>query len=239
MVSYHLDLRHISVGMDLSSLHRNSDRPAFYSGWICVSDCCLPLKGTAHRAVKDKDALKPAEVNTFVSSDLWRLQGLAGDFPLALGEPEFHVPSARGHLSGNDARKNLTDSQETSQWIAGEACTIKILEALLGSLLDNKYSIFFNWFDVGDRSQKLWFYMLSMSGLLRKYGVPSKFVASDLRRSCQVSCGCKHHSILRFCGKGLHQAWNSNLLCHGCPRLSHPHGAYSGKCFAWGKGDKM
>ena len=138
MVSHHLDLRDISIPMDLSNLHRNSDRPGFYSGWICVSDCCLPLKGTAHRAVKDKDALKPTEINTFVSSDLWRLQGLATDFPLALSEQEFHVPSVRGHLSGNDARRNLTDSQETSQWIAGESFAIKTLEALLGALLDNK-----------------------------------------------------------------------------------------------------
>eukprot|EP00434_Breviolum_minutum_P012504 symbB.v1.2.011016.t1/scaffold726.1/size168711/2 len=109
-------------------LHRNSERPALYNGWICVPDAFLPLKGTAHRAIKDAEAVKPSHINAFTDSELWRLQGLPVDnLPSAIPESEFNVPSARAHLSGNDARRNLTDAQETAQWVAGPCFTEKML----------------------------------------------------------------------------------------------------------------
>ena len=136
MVTYQMDLRPIFINADLSRLHRNSERPSLYSGWICVPDAFLPLKGTAHRAVKDSEAMKPSQINEFTDSDLWRLQGLPVDnLPTATPEAEFHVPSARAHLSGNDARRNLTDAQETAQWISGPAFTERMLESLLGPLV--------------------------------------------------------------------------------------------------------
>jgi len=136
MVSYQMDLRPIYINADLSRLHRNSERPALYNGWICVPDAFLPLKGTAHRAIKDAEAVKPSHINAFTDSELWRLQGLPVDnLPSAIPEAEFNVPSARAHLSGNDARRNLTDAQETAQWIAGPCFTEKMLASLLGPLV--------------------------------------------------------------------------------------------------------
>lgn len=129
-----MEMRPISIGADLSRLHRNSDRPAFYGGYITVPDTFLPLKGTAHRAVKDGDAVKPCQVNHFASSTLWKHQGLTGDFPSSIPEAEFRVPSQKSHLTANDSRRNLTDSQETAQWIAGPSFTEKLLNALLGQL---------------------------------------------------------------------------------------------------------
>lgn len=129
-----MEMRPISIGADLSRLHRNSDRPAFYGGYITVPDTFLPLKGTAHRAVKDGDAVKPCQVNHFTSSTLWKHQGLTGDFPSSIPEAEFRVPSQKSHLTANDSRRNLTDSQETAQWIAGPSFTEKLLNGLLGQL---------------------------------------------------------------------------------------------------------
>ena len=40
-------------------------------------------------------------------------------FRFAVGEQDFHIPSARSHLAGHDCRRNLTDAQETAQWVSG------------------------------------------------------------------------------------------------------------------------
>eukprot|EP00435_Cladocopium_sp_Y103_P038406 s2591_g10.t1 len=123
MSALHVELRNVYLGIDVGGLHGNSDRPGFYSAWIAVSDGFLPLKGTAHRAVRgDNEAIKPTAVNEFTSSSLWRLQGFADGFPTAVPAQEFHIPSARSHLAGHDCRRNLTDSQETAQWVSGEDC---------------------------------------------------------------------------------------------------------------------
>ena len=132
MASLHMELRNVHLGFDLGGLHRNSDRPGFYPAWISVADGFLPLKGTAHRAIRGDHEIKPAAVNEFTSSSLWRLQGFGDGFPVAVGEQDFHIPSARSHLAGHDCRRNLTDAQETAQWVSGEDCMVKILEGLLG-----------------------------------------------------------------------------------------------------------
>ena len=68
---------------------------------------------------------------------------------------EFNVPSARAHLSGNDARRNLTDAQETAQWVAGPCFTEKMLASLLGPLLFNYLELLL--IQVGQHPEILWF----------------------------------------------------------------------------------
>ena len=131
LTSLGLGLRDLNLGMDLTSLHRNSERPAYYRAWLCVAETALPLKGTGHRRNAHDEAVKGAQVCTHAASDLWRLQGFPHDtLPKAMGEADFHVPSARAHLTCNDARRNLTDAQETGQWVSGEAFFTTLLTSL-------------------------------------------------------------------------------------------------------------
>ena len=75
-------------------------------------------------------------VNTFSNTDLWRLQGLPlSDAPRAVAESDFAVPSAKSFLCSADSRRNLTDIQETAQWIAGEDTFTKVLKAAFGFLV--------------------------------------------------------------------------------------------------------
>lgn len=129
-----MELRTINIGSDMAALHRNSERPAFFGGWLCVPDAHLPPKGAAYRAnKKDTEGVKSVDINDLTTSELWRLQGLVEDFPSALGEASFRVPSARSVLSANDARRNLSDLQETAQWIAGPTFGVRVLQSLLGA----------------------------------------------------------------------------------------------------------
>ncbi len=52
-------------------------------------------------------------------------------FPQALQEKDFVVPG-EGFIS-HDGRRNLTDLQETSQWLGGVSVAKGILEGLLGT----------------------------------------------------------------------------------------------------------
>ena len=125
--------------MDISSLHGNSERPGYYQAWLCVSDSALPLKGTGHRRNSHEDAPKDIAMSicTHTQSELWRLAGFQSEsLPKAVPEADFHVPSARAHLTCNDSRRNLTDAQETSQWVSGEAFWSKIFTSLWSVLLD-------------------------------------------------------------------------------------------------------
>ena len=68
----------------------------------------------------------------FCSSPLWLRQSLpAGAFPAALQERDFIVPNDSIHC--NDARRNFTDFQETSQWLGGVAVPKAILSNLCGA----------------------------------------------------------------------------------------------------------
>ena len=125
--------------MNISNLHGNSERPAYYQAWLCVSDSALPLKGTGHRRNSHEDAPKDIATSICIhtQSELWRLQGFQFDcLPKAVAEGDFHVPSARAHLTCNDARRNLTDIQETSQWVSGEEFWSKIFSSLWSALLN-------------------------------------------------------------------------------------------------------
>lgn len=118
-----LELRDLRVGLNMKQLHGNADRPAFYQGWLAVPDTMLPARGTGYRAQRGEDAkeMRAAVVNELTSSELWRLQGLVDPLPPALNEQDFHLPACKAFLQSNETRKNMTDLQETSQWIAGEA----------------------------------------------------------------------------------------------------------------------
>ena len=75
----------------------------------------------------------PSSQLRFCSSDLWTRQALApGNFPAALQEREFVVPGEQ--LLSHDGRRNLTDLQETAQWLGGVSVAKSILVALLGNL---------------------------------------------------------------------------------------------------------
>jgi len=131
-------LRNLQLGVDLSGLHGNSDRPGYYSAWFCVSDSHLPVKGTGHRRNAHDETPKNVSVCSFTSSEIWRLCGFpsGNPFPRALSENEFHVPSSRAHLTSNDSRRNLTDNQETSQWVSGEDIWSRVFSGLWSALFE-------------------------------------------------------------------------------------------------------
>ena len=129
-------LRDLWISLDLKDLHGNSDRPAHYQGWLAVAETALPLKGTWHRrSCNDGEGGKPVNVCSFTTSEMWKLQGFSCEnLPKAIPESAFTVPSQRAFFTGNDCRRNLTDQQETAQWITGEEVYARILESLLGIL---------------------------------------------------------------------------------------------------------
>lgn len=66
---------------------------------------------------------------------MWGRQALdPAGFPLAINEREFVVPG-EGILC-HDQRRNLTDQQETAQWLGGLHVPKAILTALLSSLVE-------------------------------------------------------------------------------------------------------
>ena len=64
----------------------------------------------------------------FCTSPLWCKQALQEPFPAAIEERDFVIPG--DGFSSNDARKNLTDLQETSQWLGGVQVPRMILAAM-------------------------------------------------------------------------------------------------------------
>ena len=138
MAQLGIALRDIRVAIDCSDLHGNAERPLFFQGWLAVSDSTLPAKGVGYRRNVNEDSKDVASVtvNSFSNTDLWRLQGLQlSDAPRAVPESEFAVPSAKSYLCSADSRRNLTDIQETAQWIAGEDTFTKVLKAAFGFLV--------------------------------------------------------------------------------------------------------
>ena len=55
---------------------------------------------------------------------------LPGSYPKAIQEKDFVVPGEG--FACHDGRRNLTDLQETSQWLGGSEVPKAILSALLG-----------------------------------------------------------------------------------------------------------
>ena len=145
MQQHKLEMRDVWVSLATSQLHGNADRPGYYQAWICAPDFMLPPRGTSHRAPKmsaeDATDMKATELNDFPSCDLWKLQGFPKDkVPTAVPENSFHVPMARAFLQSSGTRKNLTDSQESGQWLSGEAFWTAVLEGSLGILAHIMFS---------------------------------------------------------------------------------------------------
>lgn len=133
-----IGLRDLRVPIDCSGLHGNADRPLFFHGWLAVPDSTLPVKGVAYRRNINEDGrdMESVTVNSFAQGDLWRYQGLPLDsVPRAMAETEFAVPSPKSCFVSADTRRNLTDTQETAQWIAGQDVFQKILKAAFGPLV--------------------------------------------------------------------------------------------------------
>ena len=135
MAQNRLAMRSVTIAVDLGNIHGNSDRPMYYTAWLCIPDTCLGPRGAGHRANRkdEHESLKPTSLSDFASSDLFRLQGFPpNQVPQALNESDFSIPTCKTHLQCNDTRKNLTDHQETAQWVAGEAIFSQLLESVLG-----------------------------------------------------------------------------------------------------------
>ena len=136
-------LRDIRLGVDPGNLHGNSERPIYFQGWLCVADTTLPSKGTGHRRNRNDDSPQDAvHLNTFIQSNLWKFQGFSLDsMPQGLPEADFAVPSYKAQFQSHDTRRNLSDAQETSQWIAGvDVMTKLVSHASVGSLAFSCYS---------------------------------------------------------------------------------------------------
>ncbi|CAK9104214.1 Uncharacterized protein SCF082_LOCUS48644 [Durusdinium trenchii] len=120
-----------TLNLSLDDLHKNRELPSAYMCYLGVPDSTLPLKGTAHRSVRGAPEIEH-QVNLFCGSMLWQRQSLPTPFPGALSEKEFVVPGES--LLSNDTRRNLTDLQETSQWIGGGRVPTAILTALFSGV---------------------------------------------------------------------------------------------------------
>eukprot|EP00435_Cladocopium_sp_Y103_P029455 s2934_g7.t1 len=51
-----IEIRNFVVNLDMGEVHKNREFPGAYLCWLCVADSTLPNKGTAHRALRGKDA---------------------------------------------------------------------------------------------------------------------------------------------------------------------------------------
>lgn len=196
-----MELRDIHIGLDTSGLHGNSDRPSYYHGWLVAPDSMLPLRGAGHRAVKmspeEAKDLKACVINDFTSSELWKLQGFPpSSSPPALPEGQFHLPSAKSFLQSNDARKNMTDMQETAQWLSGEALWTQLLQSLLGSWA-LKIKLKFIYFSTILNSQTIFFAMI-IKKVLKLYHPLSKCSPLPLPRYPLEAGSCGSHNMLRW-----------------------------------------
>ncbi|CAK9010862.1 Uncharacterized protein SCF082_LOCUS10854 [Durusdinium trenchii] len=131
--AHKIELRSFTLNLNIDQLHKNRELPMGFVCYIGVLDSSLPLRGTAHRVVRGGVPEPESSVNVFCSSPLWLRQALpATAFPPALPEKEFVVPGEA--LLSHSERRNLTDLQETSQWLGGQAVPSAVLEHLCSHL---------------------------------------------------------------------------------------------------------
>lgn len=70
-INCRVEIRQFVTNLDLSDVHKSRELPSAYVCWLGVPDSTLPHKGTAHRALRGKDADPPPEkINTFPYS-IW------------------------------------------------------------------------------------------------------------------------------------------------------------------------
>lgn len=95
---------------------------------LCISDATLPSKGTGHKVSRVSEKVDPTSVNQWCSSPLWTRQTL-GARPKQLAESDYVTLSA---ATSHEGRRNLTDFQETAQWMGGKDLPACILQRLVG-----------------------------------------------------------------------------------------------------------
>lgn len=77
-----IELRLAVINMNTDDLHRNRECPSAYPIWLGVVDSTLPSKGTAHRALRGKDAEpNPERINVFLEKENLHVFGLTFGFP--------------------------------------------------------------------------------------------------------------------------------------------------------------
>lgn len=94
---HRVEVRPFVINLDCSSLHGNRECPMAYIAWVGVADSTLGSKGTAHRALRGKDAEPtPPRVNSFPDVSLeTRLLFVLWDFLTGLlCIPYHHVPAS-------------------------------------------------------------------------------------------------------------------------------------------------
>ena len=74
LLNHRIEFRSFFLPMDLGQLHHNREMPAGFTLYLCVSDCTLPAKGTAHRA--NRNAGKVLETCCSFVLKSWRLGSL-------------------------------------------------------------------------------------------------------------------------------------------------------------------
>ncbi|CAE6916132.1 unnamed protein product [Symbiodinium sp. CCMP2456] len=137
LIKHGLELRPFTLLLDNTQQHANRDLPSAYPGLLAVSDSALPSKGTGHRSNKTlamqaaNSKADKASINCFCFSRLWAQQITKPAVPIQ--ESSFVVPGA---LPTFESKRNMTDAQETAQWLGGTEVPQQILEALLGERTD-------------------------------------------------------------------------------------------------------
>lgn len=106
---------------------------SFFDYLISKPFYCPKIKNTKSNESNDDIVvtLRFCQPLRFCQSDLWaRMALLPGTYPKAIQEKDFVVPGEG--FACHDGRRNLTDLQETSQWLGGSQVPNAILSALLG-----------------------------------------------------------------------------------------------------------
>ncbi|CAK9100995.1 unnamed protein product [Durusdinium trenchii] len=130
LANHKIELRPWTLNLNLEDLRKNREMPGAFLSFLGVADSTLPLRGTAHRVVRGAPESE-AMVNAFCTSSLWLRQVLQ-QFPAAIPESQFVVPSQS--ILSHSERRNLTDLQETAQWLGGINVPRMVLKSLMSGV---------------------------------------------------------------------------------------------------------
>ncbi len=101
---------------------------------ICVansSNCNVLLIASMCQIKQFQCQVDKSTVNKFCSSKVWTSQ-IISQAPKVINETDFVVPGVSS--SAHEGRRNLTDPQETAQWMGGNEVPEMILKDLIGIL---------------------------------------------------------------------------------------------------------
>ena len=128
LIHHSIDFRPFHIHMDARDIHQNSAVPEAFMSLLCVAETTLPMKGTGHKASRVAEHVDTESVNVWCNSALWRKQTLSTN-PRQLPESEYITTS---QVTSHEGRRNLTDFQETCQWLGGQDVPLQICRRLLG-----------------------------------------------------------------------------------------------------------